>query len=151
MRYPFVELSLAALLVPICANAQNAESTPNTHQTTSKFTGVWRGQFDNLPGVDLVITDEGRDIHGAILFYMHKRPDTNTSYTSTPGLPEPMLHLRIDGHTLRFQVSHRRAHPPRTLHDPPVDFHLKLTAPDQAELVNDSEGAPMLTMKRSEY
>lgn len=151
MRYPFVPLSLAALLVPIGANAQSAESTPNTDQNASNFTGVWRGQIDNLPGVDLVITDEGSGLHGAILFYLHKRPDTNASYTSTPGLPEPVLNLRVDGKTLLFQVSHRRADPPRTLHDPPVNFQLKLTAPNQAELVNDSERAPALTMKRTDY
>ena len=151
MRYPFVRLLLAALLVPICVNAQSAESTPNTHQNASNFTGVWRGQFDNLPGVDLVLTDESSGLHGAILFYLHRRADTNALYTSTPGLPEPMLNIRIDGKALLFQVSHRLAHPPRTLHDPPVNFHLKLTAPDQAQLVNDSERAPMLTMKRTDY
>jgi hypothetical protein len=151
MRSPFVHLLLAALLVPICANAQSSRSTPNTHQDRSNFTGVWRGQFDNLPGIDLVITEEGSGLRGAILFYLHKRPDKNTPYTSTPGLPEPILNLRVDGQTMLFQVSHRRAHPPRTLHDPPVNFHLKLTAPDQAQLVNDSERAPMLTMKRTDY
>ena len=151
MRYPFVQLLLAALLVPICADAQSAESTPNTHQNASNFIGVWRGQFDNLPGVDLVITDEGSGLHGAILFYLHRRADTNAPYTSTPGLPEPMLNLRVDGQALHFQVSHRRAHPPRTLHDPPVNFKLELTAPDQAQLVNDSERAPVLTMKRTDY
>jgi hypothetical protein len=151
MRHPFVPLLLAALLVPICANAQNARSTPNTHQDPSKLVGVWRGQFDNLPGVDLVITDEGSGLHGAILFYLHRRADTNALYTSTPGLPEPMLNIRIDGKALLFQVSHRLAHPPRTLHDAPVNFKLELTARDQAQLVNDSEHAPVLTMKRSDY
>jgi hypothetical protein len=151
MRSLFVQLLLAALLVPVCAKAQNAESTPNTHQNASNFTGVWRGQFDKLPGIDLVIADEGSGLHGAILFYLHKRPDINTLYTSTPGLPEPILNISVDGQTLHFQVSHRRAHPPRTLHDPPMSFQLKLTAPDQAQLVNDSEGAPMLVMKRTDY
>ncbi|HET6169318.1 MAG TPA: hypothetical protein VFE01_04010 [Terracidiphilus sp.] len=151
MRYPLILFLLATLLVPICANAQNARSTLKTNQNASKFIGVWRGQFDSLPGIDLVIADEGSALHGAILFYLHKRPDTNTSYTSTPGLPEPLLNIHLDGQTLHFQVSHRRAHPPRTLHDQPVTFHLKLTGSDQAELVNDSEGAPMLTMKRSDF
>lgn len=36
-------------------------------------------------------------------------------------------------------VSHRRAHPPATLHDPPVSFILKLTGTDQGILIRDNE------------
>lgn len=136
---------LATLLLPMCLFSQSAA------QNTSKFTGVWRGQFDNLPGVDLVLTDEGGQLHGAMLFYLHKRPNTTSPYISTPGLPEPIFNLRIQDQTLHFQVSHRRAHPPASLHDAPKDFELKLTGADQSELMNKSEGAPGLTMKRSEY
>jgi hypothetical protein len=52
---------------------------------------------------------------------------------------------------LYFQVSHRRAHPPGSLHDPPVKFHLKPTGPNQAVLQNEDEGAPVVLMKRSDY
>src|SRR5437899_440461 len=65
-----------------------------------KFAGVWRGQLDGLPGIDLVIDDEGGQLHGAVLFYFHSRPNVNAPYTSTPGLPEPMFDLRLDGKTL---------------------------------------------------
>jgi hypothetical protein len=120
--------------------------------TQSPFVGVWRGQLDHLPGVDLVITDEGGVLHGGILFYFHIRTDVNAPYTSTPGLPEPMFDLKEDGQTLKFEVSHRRAHPPRTLHDPPVTFHLKLTGTDRAALMNESEGdGPEVVLTRSDY
>ncbi|HXS76430.1 MAG TPA: hypothetical protein VN753_09655 [Terracidiphilus sp.] len=147
-----IHLFVLALLVPLTLQSSTAQHVGSAEpQKTSKFVGVWRGQFDNLPGVDLVISDEGEAINGAILFYLHKRTDTNSSYTSTPGLPGPLLNLRDEGQILRFQVSHRLAHPPRTLHDPPADFQLKLTDPDQAELINESEGARGLPMKRTDY
>jgi len=129
-------LALLVALAPLCLHSQSAASSAS--QNPSKF-------------VDLVITDEGGGLHGAILFYLHKRPDTNASYTSTPGLPEPLLNLQVADQTLRFRVSHRRAHPPGSLHDVPKNFHLKLTGPDQAQLANDSERSPGLNMKRADY
>jgi hypothetical protein len=97
------------------------------------------------------VISRSEQLHGAIQFYLHKRPDTKSPYTSTPGLPGPLLDIRPDGRTLHFQVSHRLAHPPRTLNDPPVKFQLKLTGRDEAELVNESESAPGLPMKRTDY
>ena len=149
MRIRLSLFALLAFLIPQCAHAQQV-ATP-APQNRSQFAGVWRGQFDNLPGIDLVITDEGGELQGAILFYLHIRKDLNSPYTASSGLPEPIFNVRLDGQILNFEVSHRRAHPPRTLHDPPLSFHLKLTGPDQAAIVNQSDGAPFLVMKRSDY
>jgi hypothetical protein len=147
-----IRISLIALLALFASLPLNAQQSPSpSSPTPSPFAGVWRGQFDNLPGIDLVITDEGGGLQGAILFYLHIRKDLNSPYTATSGLPEPIFNVRLDGQTLNFQVSHRRAHPPRTLHDPPLSFHLKLTGPDQAAIVNQNDGAPVLVMKRSDY
>lgn len=136
------------LILPISVPGQSRTAE---HQGTAKFVGVWRGEFDGLPGVDMVISEEGDRMAGGILFYLHTRQDIASPYTSTPGLPEPMLRLRLDDQALHFQVSHRRAHPPGTLQDAPKKFRLKLIAPDRAELVNESEGAPMVVMMRSDY
>jgi hypothetical protein len=152
MRSTLIPLLVTALLLPLCASAQssgNPATKPN--HDSAKFVDVWRGEFDNLPGIDMVITDEGGDLHGAILFYLHKRMNVNSPYTATPGLPEPLFDLRRDGQTLHFDVSHRRAHPPGSLNDAPKTLQLKLTGPDRAELINESEGAPMVEMKRSDY
>ena len=54
--------------------------------------------------------------------------------TSTPGIPEPLFNPKLEGQSLVFEVSHRRAHPPGTLSDPPVHFRLKLLDHDKAEL-----------------
>lgn len=146
-----ISVLFLALIVPVCANGQAGTAAAPAHLGAQKLTGVWRGQFDALPGVDMVISEEGGELHGAILFYLHRRQDLNSPYTSTPGLPEPIFDMKLDANALSFQVSHRRAHPPGTLHDPPMRFRLTLTGPDQAELVNESEGAPAVVMKRTDY
>ena len=76
--------------------------------------------------------------------------------TSSPGIPEPLFNLKFEGRTLTFQVSHRRAHPPRTLDDPPVSFRLKPSDTDKGgltmgELTNETEGSSGLPMVRTDY
>ncbi len=152
MKTLFAGLVLAVLL---CAavQAQNAPAaTPD-----SAITGVWRGQMDNMPAVTLTITDEGGKLSGAVLFFLHERATVNDPWTSMPATAaEPILNPMFDGKTLRFMVSHKRAHPPRTLNDPPSHFHLTLTGPNQAALENETESGPGdtgpgLPMVRSDY
>ena len=147
MTFRLLVLTLLVALAPQTSKTQN----PGPTSDISKFVGVWRGQFDNLPGVDLVIDGEGGSLHGAVVFYLHKRPDTKSPYTATPGLPGPLLNLRAEGPVLHFQLSHRLAHPPRTLNDPLIDFELRITGPDQGQLINQNEGGPGLPMKRTDY
>jgi hypothetical protein len=113
--------------------------------------GVWRAEMDGLPYVALVVTDEGGSPMGAIQFYFHHRDAVGDPWTATPGLPEPMFNVAFDGRTLTFQVSHRRAHPPGSLKDPPVSFRLALTGANQGEAKCLSDASPVLVMVRSEY
>jgi hypothetical protein len=112
--------------------------------------GVWRGQMNGLPAVTLLVTDEGGSLVGGVQFYFQQQGNENSPWTVTPGLAEPMLNPKFDGKTLTFQISHRRAHPPGSLNDPPMPFHLTLLGPGKAELLNEKE-APPLTLTRSEY
>jgi len=57
----------------------------------SPVVGVWRANADGLPYITLNITDENRDLSGAVLFYLHRR-EPGTPITSAPGLPEPLFH-----------------------------------------------------------
>ena len=132
MKYRIVFFIFVAMAVAVALSAQ-----ANDNQ---KVVGVWWGQMDSLPAVVLNITDEGGGLSGAVLFYLIKKSFTMSEpTTATPGIPEPLFKPRLEGNTLTFEVSHRRSHPPRTLTDPPVRFHLALTGPDKAELVNESE------------
>jgi len=139
---------LAPVLVALTVLTQIAPSQAPSQSGPFPLTGVWRCQLDGLPAVTLAITDEGGALGGAILFYVHTRKTVNDPYKSTPGVPEPLFHMSFDGKTLTFQVSHRRAHPPRTLSDPPVIFTLTLTGPKRAELVNKSEKGLLVAMVR---
>ena len=145
-------LALAPLLAAAAVTAQCISSPPASQSSLSAVTGVWRGQMDGLPEVALVITSESGSLSGAALFYLHMRKTVNDPYISTPGLPEPLFHPQFDGKTLTFQISHRRAHPPGSLSDPPVTFTLTLIGPDRAKLANRSETAgPPMIMARSDY
>ena len=132
------------------AEAQTPQAIGPSTTAASPITGVWRAQMDGLPAITFVISDEGGALNGAILFYFHMRKTINDPWTSTPGLPEPIFGIHFDGKTLSFQVSHRRAHPPRTLNDPPVRYRLTVSGPNQASLVNEREG-PGLAMTRGDY
>ena len=143
--------TLLALVLGAGANfAQSTQPAP------ASLTGVWRGEMDNLPAVALTITDEGGKLTGAVVFFLHVRATVNDPRTYKPATAaEPILNPVFDGKTLRFMVSHKRAHPPRTLNDPPSHFHLTLTGPNQASLVNETEAGsgdagPGLPMVRSD-
>ena len=113
--------------------------------------GVWRAEINSLPAFNLVVTDEGGSITGAILFYLQKRVDVNHPFTATPGdLAEPIFNPKFDGKTFTFQVSHRRAHPPRTLNDPPITLTITLPADGEQKFVNQSELGP-ITLTHSDY
>ena len=57
MRFPFVTLLLITAVMPSCLTAQTPDSGSACKGDSAKFVGVWRGEFDNLPGVDLVATE----------------------------------------------------------------------------------------------
>jgi len=149
MRVRAIAMLTVLLLGAAVSSAQNRES--------AALTGVWRGQMDGLPEVVLTITDEGGKLSGAILFFLHVRATVNDPWTSRPASSaEPIINPVFDGKTLHFEVSHKRAHPPRTLNDPPARFHLTLLGTDKAGLVNESEArpgetGPGLPLVRSDY
>jgi hypothetical protein len=112
-------------------------------QEDARIVGVWRAEADGLPWVTVTLTDEGGTLAGAVLFYLHRR-DAGGHVTSTPGIPEPLLHPHFDGSVFSCEVSHRHAHPPESLSDPPVQFGFRLTSEGRASL----GGA---TLVRSDY
>ena len=143
---------LGTLLLPLAAaygSCQTA-SAPPAQPDLSRITGVWRGTLDGLPAFTLSVTNESGELQGAILFYLIKREKPGEAPTATPGAPGPIFHPIFDGKTLRFEVSHKYAHPPRTLHDPPVPFELTLDANGQAVVQNKMEGMT-LRVTHSDY
>ena len=144
----------ACVLMAMLATAGFSQTNrPSEATDKASIEGVWKADMDGLPAITLTVTTESGSLTGAVLFYLHRR-DPGQAVTATPGVPEPLFNLKFDGTTLTFQVSHRRAHPPRTLNDPPVTFRLKLDGADRGELVNEDErdsNAPVFVLKRSAY
>ena len=148
-------LLTSATFFAIALGFGQAQGGPADPSATSACVGVWRGEMDGMPAVILNITDESGSLSGAMLFYLHERKTVHDSWTSTPGLPEPIFNLKSSGQILQFDVSHKRAHPPRTSNDVPVRFRLTVTGPNRAELVReasaDEKAGPPLVMVRSNY
>jgi hypothetical protein len=107
--------------------------------------GVWKGDQGGIPLVTVTIEQWHGKLTGAILFYLVRR-ESNGKQTASPGVPEPLLNVREFGNTLTFDVSHRNAHPPRTLNDPPVQF--KLQVKDSKSGVLTGPESPPLQMTK---
>jgi hypothetical protein len=141
-------------VMAMMAAAGLAQANPAGETTSvSSIVGIWRCQMEGLPAVTLTVTDEGGSLTGAVLFYLHRR-EPGQAVTATPGVPEPLFNPKFDGKTLTFQVSHRRAHPPGSLNDEPVNIALKLDGADKAEFVNENEhdpNAPRYFLVKSAY
>jgi hypothetical protein len=151
----FAEIPLkpkfGAFIFVLLLAACRAVAQPPSAATNASINGVWRCQINGLPAITLLVTDEPGSLTGAILFYFQQRTTDKNAYNAVPGLPEPIFHPQFDGKTLLFEVSHRRAHPPRTLNDAPKHFRLTLHGPNTAELVNVDEPGPACKIVRSDY
>jgi hypothetical protein len=88
----FVLGSLATLLA--CAYAQGNGKV--------SWVGVWQGELDGQPGVTLTLAQDTGDLGGTIVLNGVSREG------STPHVivsePHVLLHPRVDGNTLSFQV-----------------------------------------------
>jgi hypothetical protein len=124
-----------ALIVPCCSKCAD----------DSAVLGVWRGNLGSVPAVTLNVERQGGNLVGAIVFYFIRRGEAGTQ-TSSPGIPEPILDPAFDGSTLTFKVSHKNAHPPRTLNDPPVQFEFTVSGPGRA-LLKSKELPPALMVR----
>ena len=133
--------SLAVLFTTVSVLAESPAKN-------SAIIGQWKGTTEGLPAVTLVVEEDDGKLMGAVLFYLIRR-NPGAAPSASPGFPGPMIEPRFDGKTLSFKVSHRYAHAPRTLNDPPVSFRLELTGPDKAKLF--APELPPLEMLREKY
>jgi hypothetical protein len=119
----------------------------------SLVVGTWRGKLHNLPAVVLIVKDEGGKVSGTILFYfLHRNTEHEPWQVDIKhSMLLPLIDPKFDGKTISFWVSHKEAHPPRTLNDLPSSFVMRLTGKGEAELLNLSENeGPGLKMVRDE-
>jgi hypothetical protein len=107
----------------------------------SPVAGTWRGKMYDLPAITLTVKDDGGKLSGTIVFYfLHRNTEHDPwQVDMTHATPLALIDPEFDGKTLRFRVSHKEAHPPRTLNDPPSSFQMRLTRKGHAELLNLTE------------
>src|SRR5262249_54834438 len=99
----------------------------------SAVAGVWNGDMYGVRAVTLELHEQGGKLNGTILFYLIRHND-GLPPRSALGTPEPLIDSVFDGNVLTFKVSHKNAHPPQTLNDPPVSFRLELETSKKANL-----------------
>ena len=136
----FAKLMMVAMLL-----------APSALAADSPVAGTWRGRIYDLPAVVLTVKDDGGKLSGTILFYsLHRNTDHDLWQVDMKNSQAlPLLNPKFDGKAIFFQVSHKEAHPPRTLNDPPSSFQMRITREGEGELRNlTEEQSPALKMVR---
>jgi hypothetical protein len=145
MRAKYVPIAAMAMMITMAGSSQarvkaialNA-GTPGAKTAANNLSGVWHGEYRDLPWVTVTLTQEGGAFSGAILFYLHRKTP-GSAETATAGTPEPLLDLHSDGKTLTFRVSTRHTDPPRTLDDPSMAMTMEIIDQDHARLINKED------------
>ena len=99
----FASLTLAALSITAStANAQTAAQSIDKPFIHPKWTGVWQGTLDGVPAVTLTLADDAGEANGTIVFHAIKNENGHAYSFSTE--PHTLIHPRVDGNTISFQV-----------------------------------------------
>jgi hypothetical protein len=95
--------ALAATLFALPhANAQAAAESIAKPVVHPAWTGVWQGKLDGVPSVELTLADDAGQVNGAIVFHAIGNDHGHAYSFSTE--PHTLIHPRLDGNTLAFQV-----------------------------------------------
>lgn len=95
-------LAIAAMLTATAANAQTAAESIDKPFIHPKWTGVWQGTLDGVPAVTLTLADDAGEANGTIVFHAIKNENGHAYSFSTE--PHTLIHPRVDGNTISFQV-----------------------------------------------
>ena len=94
-------LTIAAMLTAT-ANAQTAAQSINKPFIHPMWTGVWQGNLDGVPAVILTLANDAGEANGTIVFHAIKNENGHAYSFSTE--PHTLIHPRVDGNTISFQV-----------------------------------------------
>ena len=100
-------LAIAAMLTATAnaqTAAQSAQSAPSMDKPFihPKWTGVWQGNLDGVPAVILTVANDAGEVNGTIVFHAIKNENGHAYSFSTE--PHTLIHPRVEGNTLSFQV-----------------------------------------------
>jgi hypothetical protein len=111
--------------------------TPGCHQKASPIVGLWMGEMNGLPAVELVVRGAESQITGEVTFFF-QRMDSGT-WKVERQRSQPLDKVSFDGKQLLFRVSHEQAHPD-SLGDPPVAFTFTLLSSQEGILESNYQG-----------
>ena len=94
-----ISFALAASSVAIAQAASQSIDKPFIHPA---WTGVWQGNLDGVPAVILTLANDAGEANGTIVFHAIKKENGHAFSFSTE--PHTLIHPRIEGNTLSFQV-----------------------------------------------
>jgi hypothetical protein len=94
-------LVFAALLIP-AANAQTAAQSIDKPFVHPMWTGVWQGDLEGVPALILTLANDAGEANGTIVFHAIKNENGHAYSFSTE--PHTLIHPRVEGNTLSFQV-----------------------------------------------
>lgn len=75
----------------------------------SLFAGIWEGQTNGLPAIQLRIHDSGGKPDGDIVFYFQHR-EPNGPWAVKSEYPTPLLNVKAEVKTMTFEVRHHKSH-----------------------------------------
>jgi hypothetical protein len=102
-----------------------------------EIVGVWKGEMNELPAVELNVQETERQLAGTITFFF-QRKDSGTWKVERQDT-QPLTRMAFDGKTLLFEVSHEQAHPDSS-GDPPVAFTFSLSSSQEGQLQSNYQG-----------
>jgi hypothetical protein len=97
----------------------------------SPFAGVWEGSVNDLPGVEIMIRDNGGELSGNVGFYFQKRANESEKWHVDSKTTLAMLAVKIEGNVLSFETIHHKTHDSPEL-GPNVKFQMELTGANEA-------------------
>lgn len=131
MKY-LLEVCLVTLTV-VASGAQSFAADPHPASPTDSFAGIWDGEMNGLPGVQLRLQQTENTISGTIVFYLQKRADSSAPWHVEGNAAVPLLSPHVQGKTLTFEVQHHKCHGCSEL-GPNVRFRMQLVASNEARL-----------------
>jgi biopolymer transport protein ExbD len=128
-----VVLSLAATPNPLASKPSSMPPAAN-----SLFAGMWRGEVNHLPAIQLEVNEVGGKLGGEIVFDMQSRIDDGSPWRVTGEYRAPLRRPHVESGALLFEVEHHVCHDCPEL-GPNAQFRMELASPDEARLWNLSE------------
>lgn len=104
-----------------------------SHAAASLFTGVWTGEENSLPAVEVNLHGSGETVGGTIAFYFQQRGEDG-KWQVRSRYEVPLLAPKVSGNKLLlFEVEHHKTHGSAEL-GPDVKFRIELTGTNEARL-----------------